>query len=196
MQATFKKRALAYLIDLVLLGILVTLTLVIFPNNKEKINETNKDINVLTESYINDKINTGEYLKKYSKYNYKVEKLEIKINIFNAIYMIFLYIIVPFISRGQTIGKILTKTKVVNLDGSDIKLYNIILRALIINFLIYPLITIPIIYFVKYNIYFIISIFLTFIEFFIVIFTIFMVLYRQDKKGLHDILTKTKVIKI
>ena len=53
-----------------------------------------------------------------------------------------------------------------------------------------------IIYFVKYNIYFIISIFLTFIEFFIVIFTIFMVLYRQDKKGLHDILTKTKVIKI
>ena len=110
--------------------------------------------------------------------------------------MIFLYIIVPFISRGQTIGKILTKTKVVNLDGSDIKLYNIILRALIINFLIYPLITIPIIYFIKYNIYFIISIFLTFIEFFIVIFTIFMVLYRQDKKGLHDILTKTKVIKI
>jgi uncharacterized RDD family membrane protein YckC len=196
MQATFKKRALAYLIDLVLLGILVTLTLVIFPNNKEKINETNKDINVLTESYINDKINTGEYLKKYSKYNYKVEKLEIKTNIFNAIYMIFLYIIVPFISRGQTIGKILTKTKVVNLDGSDIKLYNIILRALIINFLIFPLITIPIIYFVKYNIYFIISIFLTFIEFFIVIFTIFMVLYRQDKKGLHDILTKTKVIKI
>ena len=103
MQATFKKRALAYLIDLVLLGILVTLTLVIFPNNKEKINETNKDINVLTESYINDKINTGEYLKKYSKYNYNVEKLEIKTNIFNAIYMIFLYIIVHLLINSKNL---------------------------------------------------------------------------------------------
>ena len=196
MPATFKRRIQAYLIDLFLLAILVSLTLVIFPNDKEKINETNKNINILSETYLNDKINTKEYLKEYSKYNYEIETLEIKTNIFNAIYIIFLFTIVPFISKGQTIGKIIMKAKVVNEDGSNISLNSIILRALLINFLIYPFITIPLIYFIKPNLYFFISIFLTIIEFFIVIFTVFMVLYRHDKKGLHDILTKTKVIKI
>lgn len=196
MKVSFKRRLSAYLIDLIILSILVTLTLVIFPNDKKAIKEINSNINTINEDLLNDKISNNEYFKLYAKYNYQLEKKEIKTTIFNLIYIIFLYILVPFFSSGQTVGKIITKIKVVNNDNTDVKLNKLIIRSLFVNFLLYPLVTIPLVYLVSTNIYFVLSLILILIEFLLVLFTIFMVLYRHDRKGIHDILTKTKIIKI
>ena len=196
MKVSFKRRLMAYIIDLVLLSILVTLTLVIFPNDKKEIKQINNNINIITEDLLNDKIDNSQYLNMYAKYNYKLEKKQIKTNVLNLIYIIFLYILVPFFAGGQTIGKIVTKIKIVNEDNTDIQFNKLIIRSLFINFLIYPIVTIPLIYLFSAKIYFILSLFLILIEFLLVLFTIFMVLYRHDRKGIHDILTKTKVIKL
>lgn len=196
MKVSFKRRLIAYIIDLALLSILVTLTLVIFPNDKKEIKQINNNINIITEDLLNDKIDNSQYLNMYAKYNYKLEKKQIKTNVLNLIYIIFLYILVPFFAGGQTIGKIVTKIKIVNEDNSDIQFNKLIIRSLFVNFLIYPIVTIPLIYLFSSKIYFILSLFLILIEFLLVLFTIFMVLYRHDRKGIHDILTKTKVIKL
>ena len=196
MKVSFKRRLMAYIIDLVLLSILVTLTLVIFPNDKKEIKQINNNINIITEDLLNDKIDNSQYLNMYAKYNYKLEKKQIKTNVLNLIYIIFLYILVPFFAGGQTIGKIVTKIKIVNEDNSDIQFNKLIIRSLFVNFLIYPIVTIPLIYLFSAKIYFILSLFLILIEFLLVLFTIFMVLYRHDRKGIHDILTKTKIIKL
>jgi uncharacterized RDD family membrane protein YckC len=196
MKVSFKRRLIAYIIDLALLSILVTLTLVIFPNDKKEIKQINNNINIITEDLLNDKIDNSQYLNMYAKYNYKLEKKQIKTNVLNFIYIIFLYILVPFFAGGQTIGKIVTKIKIVNEDNTDIQFNKLIIRSLFINFLIYPIVTIPLIYLFSAKIYFILSLFLILIEFLLVLFTIFMVLYRHDRKGIHDILTKTKVIKL
>jgi uncharacterized RDD family membrane protein YckC len=195
MKVSFKRRLIAYIIDLALLSILVTLTLVIFPNDKKEIKQINNNINIITEDLLNDKIDNSQYLNMYAKYNYKLEKKQINTNVLNLIYIIFLYILVPFFAGGQTIGKIVTKIKIVNEDNTDIQFNKLIIRSLFINFLIYPIVTIPLIYLFSAKIYFILSLFLILIEFLLVLFTIFMVLYRHDRKGIHDILTKTKVIK-
>lgn len=196
MKVSFKRRLIAYIIDLALLSILVTLTLVIFPNDKKEIKQINNNINIITEDLLNDKIDNSQYLNTYAKYNYKLEKKQIKTNVLNLIYIIFLYILVPFFAGGQTIGKIVTKIKIVNEDNTDIQFNKLIIRSLFVNFLIYPIVTIPLIYLFSAKIYFILSLFLILIEFLLVLFTIFMVLYRHDRKGIHDILTKTKVIKL
>lgn len=196
MKVSFKRRLIAYIIDLALLSILVTLTLVIFPNDKKEIKQINNNINIITEDLLNDKIDNSQYLNMYAKYNYKLEKKQIKTNVLNLIYIIFLYILVPFFAGGQTIGKIVTKIKIVNEDNSDIQFNKLIIRSLFVNFLIYPIVTIPLIYLFSAKIYFILSLFLILIEFLLVLFTIFMVLYRHDRKGIHDILTKTKIIKL
>ncbi|MBQ2408067.1 MAG: RDD family protein [Bacilli bacterium] len=196
MKVSFKRRLIAYIIDLALLSILVTLTLVIFPNDKKEIKQINNNINIITEDLLNDKIDNSQYLNMYAKYNYKLEKKQIKTNVLNLIYIIFLYILVPFFAGGQTIGKIVTKIKIVNEDNTDIQFNKLIIRSLFVNFLIYPIVTIPLIYLFSAKIYFILSLFLILIEFLLVLFTIFMVLYRHDRKGIHDILTKTKVIKL
>lgn len=196
MKVSFKRRLIAYIIDLALLSILVTLTLVIFPNDKKEIKQINNNINIITEDLLNDKIDNSQYLNMYAKYNYKLEKKQIKTNVLNLIYIIFLYILVPFFAGGQTIGKIVTKIKIVNEDNTDIQFNKLIIRSLFVNFLIYPIVTIPLIYLFSAKIYFILSLFLILIEFLLVLFTIFMVLYRHDRKGIHDILTKTKIIKL
>jgi uncharacterized RDD family membrane protein YckC len=196
MKVSFKRRLIAYILDLALLSILVTLTLVIFPNDKKEIKQINNNINIITEDLLNDKIDNSQYLNMYAKYNYKLEKKQIKTNVLNLIYIIFLYILVPFFAGGQTIGKIVTKIKIVNEDNTDIQFNKLIIRSLFVNFLIYPIVTIPLIYLFSAKIYFILSLFLILIEFLLVLFTIFMVLYRHDRKGIHDILTKTKVIKL
>jgi uncharacterized RDD family membrane protein YckC len=196
MKVSFKRRLIAYILDLALLSILVTLTLVIFPNDKKEIKQINNNINIITEDLLNDKIDNSQYLNMYAKYNYKLEKKQIKTNVLNFIYIIFLYILVPFFAGGQTIGKIVTKIKIVNEDNTDIQFNKLIIRSLFVNFLIYPIVTIPLIYLFSAKIYFILSLFLILIEFLLVLFTIFMVLYRHDRKGIHDILTKTKVIKL
>lgn len=196
MKVSFKRRLIAYIIDLALLSILVTLTLVIFPNDKKEIKQINNNINIITEDLLNNKIDNSQYLNMYAKYNYKLEKKQIKTNVLNLIYIIFLYILVPFFAGGQTIGKIVTKIKIVNEDNTDIQFNKLIIRSLFVNFLIYPIVTIPLIYLFSAKIYFILSLFLILIEFLLVLFTIFMVLYRHDRKGIHDILTKTKVIKL
>lgn len=196
MKVSFKRRLIAYIIDLALLSILVTLTLVIFPNDKKEIKQINNNINIITEDLLNNKIDNSQYLNMYAKYNYKLEKKQIKTNVLNLIYIIFLYILVPFFAGGQTIGKIVTKIKIVNEDNTDIQFNKLIIRSLFVNFLIYPIVTIPLIYLFSAKIYFILSLFLILIEFLLVLFTIFMVLYRHDRKGIHDILTKTKIIKL
>ena len=142
MKVSFKRRLIAYIIDLALLSILVTLTLVIFPNDKKEIKQINNNINIITEDLLNDKIDNSQYLNMYAKYNYKLEKKQIKTNI----YIIFLYILVPFFAGGQTIGKIVTKIKIVNEDNTDIQFNKLIIRSLFVNFLIYPIVTIPLIY--------------------------------------------------
>ena len=162
MKVSFKRRLMAYIIDLVLLSILVTLTLVIFPNDKKEIKQINNNINIITEDLLNDKIDNSQYLNMYAKYNYKLEKKQIKTNVLNLIYIIFLYILVPFFAGGQTIGKIVTKIKIVNEDNTDIQFNKLIIRSLFINFLIYPIVTIPLIYLFSAKIYFILSLFLIF----------------------------------
>ena len=47
MKVSFKRRLIAYIIDLALLSILVTLTLVIFPNDKKEIKQINNNINII-----------------------------------------------------------------------------------------------------------------------------------------------------
>jgi uncharacterized RDD family membrane protein YckC len=196
MKASFKRRLTAYLIDLVLLSMLISLTLVIFPNDNKIIIENNSKISELSENLLNDKITNVEYLKTYAQYNYNIEKSQLRMSIFNIIYIMFLYILIPIFSKGQTVGKIITRIKVINDDNTNIKTNKIFIRSLFTIFLIYPLIMVPLIYLNSSILYFVISLILTLIEFLLVLFSIFMVLYRHDKKGLHDILTKTKVIKL
>ena len=82
---------------------------------------------------------------------------------------------------------------IVNDDNTCVSITNLIKRALLIDFLGYLLITLIIINFISGFPYFIIATILGILQFSLVIASSFMILYNKKQKGIHDILTKTKI---
>ena len=70
----------------------------------------------------------------------------------------------------------------------------IILRSLFIYNVISMILSILLVYIIPKNNYFVGVSLITIIESIFIIITTIMVVYRKDKRGLHDIIGKTKVI--
>ena len=171
----FKRRALAYIIDFTVLGVLVSLTLLF---TKVDTSSVEYEMSNLAELLLTENINISTYIKNYGKLFYKYDIIQFITNLINFLYIIILYIIIPGFTKGQTIGK---------------SIINLIKRALLIDFLGYLLITLIIINFISGFPYFIIATILGILQFSLVIVSSFMILYNKKQKGIHDILTKTKI---
>ena len=186
----FRKRALAYIIDFIILGIFVSITL-LFTNVDTSSVES--EMSNLAEMLLSKNINILTYLKNYGKLFYKYDIIQFITNLLNFLYIIILYIIIPGFTEGQTIGKKIMKIRVVNDDDTCVSIINLINRALLVDFLGYLLITLIIINFISGFPYFIIATILGILQFLLVIISGFMILYNKKQKGIHDILTKTKI---
>lgn len=186
----FRKRALAYIIDFIILGIFVSITL-LFTNVDTSSVES--EMSNLAEMLLSKNINISTYLKNYGKLFYKYDIIQFITNLLNFLYIIILYIIIPGFTEGQTIGKKIMKIRVVNEDDTCVSIINLINRALLVDFLGYLLITLIIINFISGFPYFIIATILGILQFLLVIISGFMILYNKKQKGIHDILTKTKI---
>lgn len=185
------------MIDMIILGMVITLSLMLFSNkNSENIGNLNNELDKINEQVLEEEITTENYFYRYAQINYQLDKTEVLDNILNTLYIIFLFIYIPFFLHGQTIGMKLFKIKVVKESGKQATLNDFLFRSLLIYSLGYLIITLAMIYLISSLAYLILSLILLISEFLLVIISAFMVSYRHDKKGLHDMFTKTKVIKI
>ena len=164
----FKRRALAYIIDFTILGVLVSLTLLF---TKVDTSSVEYEMSNLAELLLTENINIKTYIKNYGKLFYKYDIIQFITNLINFLYIIILYIIIPGFTRGQTIGKKIMKIRIVNDDNTCVSIINFISG--------FP--------------YFIIATILGILQFSLVIVSSFMILYNKKQKGIHDILTKTKI---
>ena len=184
MRANFKKRALAYTIDIIILGLILLLVNIIVPKDK-------KDINVkldsLNETYLNKEKTFNEYLEEYSIISY-----EIIYTIVNVIFVMIYFIIMPFIFNGQTIGKKIMKIKLVKEDKLTIT--SLVIRNLIINGLGYMLLSLILIHISKPYSYFIITTILSLIQLTLIIIILIGLIKNNNNLILHDRLSKTKVV--
>lgn len=189
----FRKRLLAYIIDLIILSVLISTILLIIKNDRTKINLIQSDISNLSELLLNKTISIKVYLKEYANLLYQYDKELIITNLLNIIGIIALYIIIPLFNNGQTIGKKICHYTIEKIDKTKISILDLTIRSIIINFLGYSLITTIAILLVKPIPYMIIVFIFGIIQFLLVIISGFMVLYNKDKRGIQDILTKTKI---
>lgn len=189
MRANFKKRALAYTIDIIILGLILLLVNIIVPKDK-------KDINVkldsLNETYLNKEKTFNEYLEEYSIISYEIDKNNIIYTIVNVIFVMIYFIIMPFIFNGQTIGKKIMKIKLVKEDKLTIT--SLVIRNLIINGLGYMLLSLILIHISKPYSYFIITTILSLIQLTLIIIILIGLIKNNNNLILHDRLSKTKVV--
>ena len=81
-----------------------------------------------------------------------------------------------------------------NETNNPANMKQIILRSLFIYNVISMILSILLVYIIPKNNYFVGVSLITIIESIFIIITTIMVVYRKDKRGLHDIIGKTKVI--
>lgn len=192
MSASFTRRILAYLIDLFLLGFIIVSIYQFIPESKKE-TALQTDIAILNENYLNKQITTGEYLKDYSILMYQLDRSRLSLPIINFILIFLYFVIYPYMTHGQTIGKFIMKIKIQS-KKEKLSILSLFLRNLIVTGLGYLILSTLALLIVSKNIYLSTITILGIIQFGLVIVSAFMIIYSKERKGLEDMLSGTIVI--
>lgn len=160
---------------------------------------------IIVSKYDDKEISKGEYKIITKELNQKFDDIAKdyvyilnKEGIYNSIITLvctLLYFgVIQYFLKGQTIGKKLLKLKVVSSSDKKINILNYLLRSLIVNDVFLNTIGLIFLAFASKNIYQQATNTLQVLVSIIEAIIIFLVLTREDGRGLHDLLCHTKVI--
>lgn len=186
------KRLQAYIIDLLIMILFMYIISFLFKNSS--IEYLYLELNNLKDLSINNKVSILNNLEKYSMIIYQIDKHQMPLYIINIFYIIIYFIFIPFVTKGQTIGKKIMHIKISMNDDSLITISSLTKRSFITTGILISLILIIMIHFIPSNLYFYMVSIFAFIQVLLVIISGFMVIYRRDKKGAQDIIGLTKIM--
>ena len=191
MKANFIQRALAYLLDIFIISFIFSIITIGFKPNTE----IEKKYNEVYDNYINGEITAEQYLDEYTDVLYDMQKANALPNAINTVLIIAYFIVFQYLNKGQTIGKKLLKIKIVNEDKKEISLKQMLIRGIMIYSILSSLINIILFFNVSRKVYMTSYLTIGAIETLILFLSAIFILYRNDKKALHDIVSKSIVIK-
>ena len=191
MKANFIQRALAYLLDIFILSFIFSIITIGFKPNTE----IEKKYNEVYDNYIKGEITAEQYLDEYTDVLYDMQKANALPNAINTVLIIAYFIVFQYLNKGQTIGKKLLKIKIVNEDKKEISLSQMLIRGIMIYSILSSLINIILFFNVSRKVYMTSYLTIGAIETLILFLSAIFILYRNDKKALHDIVSKSIVIK-
>ena len=193
-KALFVKRFLAFLLDIVLVSVVASF--ISYPfldmDSIQKLNESSVEV---MENYTNGKIDEKEYFNESSTISYELARKQ-GVNTLVIIFLNILYFVVYQIkNNGQTLGKQILKIRVVDSSNRDLSMNQMIFRALIINSILLDMISFGVLIFANQSSYFYGVSFLAFIQFCILSVSTFMIMFGKDRRGLHDLVAHTDVVR-
>ena len=187
------QRIIAYIVDIFIISIICFALTAGIPESK-KYKDAQKESDALIDNYMDKKINESEYIDKLYETKYIMGKETIA-NSLIAIVISFAYFAgFAYYNKGQTFGKKLLHIKVVSKDGKEANYLQMMYRAMIHNGCLFSIISVIFLLFIKSNQYLYTVGIVEFIQSFIMICSIIMIICRQDKRGLHDFICGTKVV--
>ena len=191
-MVTFFQRLGAYFIDILILSLLLGIVGYGLPNNTEEVNDR---IEVLEEKLVNNEISPEDYLKEYYVLLYEVQDSSKLANGISLVLTIAYFVVFQALYNGQTLGKKLFKIKVVNTDNETANMVQILVRSIFTMSIFSSLLGIVLLFILSKDAYIYSYLGVVSIESLFIIITIMFILYRKDKRGLHDVIAKTMVVK-
>lgn len=135
----------------------------------------------------------SEYSNKELEYSYKLVKLSLIQNIISILCILMYFVVVQYYFNGQTIGKKIMKLQVIS-NNNKLTILNYFIRSLIVNEIFINIISIICLIILNKNNYIIYSQVIYVITYILEIIMIYMIIFSKDNRGLHDIVSNTKVV--
>lgn len=192
-NASFGKRLLAYIVDMILISFIASLIFVFIPTEKVE----TKDLAKTVEKYNKGEITPKEYVKEIAGDNYKIESSRVPSYLVTLTLVLVYFVIFQFKNKGQTLGKKLMNIKVASIEEKqELHINDYLLRSLIINEMIFNILNVVAVFIFKGTTFTYVNSILIFLNMTILFITAIMVISRKDNRGIHDLLAKTKVVEL
>ena len=190
-MASFLDRSFAFIIDLLIISLLISVICSGISNDTELTTR----ISELETKLVSGEVMSDEIMEEYTDLIYDSQKSMILTSSINIALYFAYFVVFQFMNNGQTFGKKLLKLKIVSSDDGNVSMLRMLIRYLFIVNIFSGLFNIILLFVLPKNIYLMTYLSLTSIESIFMIMSLLFVLYRKDKRGLHDLMAKTKVIK-
>ena len=192
-RAIFIERLGAFLIDIIIISLIANIIATVFVN-QDNINKLSEQEITLLNDYKDNKIDVNTFTEEASSISYESSKLLIPYTIIYICLSIGYYVIFQQ-KNGQTLGKKLLKIKIKS-DKGKLTINQMVIRSLIINAIFFNIIDLAAILFLSKGMYMNAYFSIKIVEYILFIVIAFMVMFRKDKCGLHDIVCHTKVVSV
>lgn len=193
MPGQFNKRFFAYIIDIFIVLVIANLITMFIPIS-EKTQDYYKELQTTQKKMYDKEIDVKEYTDIVLEDNYNISKGTVLISLTSIIIYILYFVVYQVYNNGQTVGKKLMKIKVKSITDEPLSINTMLFRALIIYGIAANIINLILILLLKKELYLSISNTISIIQSLIVIISVFMILFSKQKRGIHDIITKTEVV--
>ena len=194
-KALFIQRLAAFIIDIMLVSTVASLFSVPFID-VEGVNKLNEEATAIVDQYLNQEIDMNDYLSETVSITYQLARKNGIVTIINLFLAILYFVVYQFYQNGQTIGKKLLRIQAISNDEQELTMNQMIFRSLIINSILVEMIVLGFIILASREVYFYgVGIFEG-IQYLVMLISVFMVMFREDGRGLHDLIAHTKVVKI
>lgn len=191
----FKKRLFAYLIDVIILSIILAFIGLFIPTSSNLTNLGNELLS-LKNNFSSGSIDNFTFLNQYSGIVYSIDRELFLTNLINVTVGIIYFIVFPLYNNGQSFGKKIKGLKIVSNDNSDVTSNALLVRYLFMDSIGVTIISMCLIFILNDFGYFLCQSLLSFLQFLVVIVSIFMVIYSREKRSLPDLIAGTKVIEV
>lgn len=196
MKKPIVRRVLAFIVDAIIVSIIAS--------SISSIKFLNPDIDKYNEAYdsyveyINNGLGTSNTAnimnsEEYQEIAYNLSYYGKYSSLISLIISILYYIGFQYITKGYTGGKKLLRIKV-EAEKGKLKIQNIILRSLVINGIATSTLSLIIAFCFKKDLFFKTQTFVELLSMGLIFVSFAMMLTREDGKGLHDLIAKTKVV--
>ena len=189
------KRIIAYVIDILIVFCLSTLLTNFLPQSEEY-KASSEEYMELFNKYTAKEISQDEFVKKTNDVIYVMNRSGVTTTVVNTALTIFYFVVYAYFMNGQTLGKKIMKLKIVSNGSQKLTMNNYLIRGLLINSILMKVLGIIFIIGLNKNLYIKVNDITTYLFGIIYIVTFGMILFREDKRGLHDFIAGTKVITI
>lgn len=190
--ATFGKRVVAFVVDVMFISFFASLICVPFVNS-DNLSELEHDYFDYTKKYVNEEISPKEYNVYQIDFNYNSARESGIVEFVSILFSIIYFGVVQLKLGGQTLGKRMLRIRVKS-DNGELTMNQLLFRSLIINSLLCNIIVFAFMLFMNKNAYFYSSLILQTLQFIVMFICFVMININKNNKGLHDVLFHTTVV--